>query len=160
MDKPTWSCDPINRSNLVTLLCLSFISLSFSLLCCNVLLPTEGIDVVVVNHNATVRNGIVVCEYMTQGQISRVEQKLFTLPLHTSSLSIFCGVGVVGFCIVFCISLFVTFSFLFWSLHCLILRYTASPYPFWYIQTFLVYYCSYIYDKDHPGKNANLIQML
>jgi hypothetical protein len=51
-----------------------------------------------------------------------VEQELLTLLEHLSSLPVFNGGRVtrsLGFCVVFCRSLFVLLSFFFWSLCCL-----------------------------------------
>jgi hypothetical protein len=55
-------------------------------------------------------------------RVPHVEQELFTLPGHPSSHSIFSGVRVARslvFCVLFCRSLFVLLSFLFWPLCCL-----------------------------------------
>ena len=51
-----------------------------------------------------------------------VEQELLSLPEHLSSPSVFSGVRVTGslvFCVMFCRSLLVPFSFFFWPLCCL-----------------------------------------
>ena len=54
--------------------------------------------------------------------MSLVEHELLTLPEHLISLLIFSGVHVAHsliFCVLFCWSIFVLLSLLFWSLYCL-----------------------------------------
>ena len=74
-------------------------------------------------------------------QVSLVDQELPTLLEHLSSLPVFREVHVARslvFCVMFCRSLFVLMSFIFWSLCCLVLlRFTDSDYPFGIFKFFL-----------------------
>jgi hypothetical protein len=82
------------------------------------------------------------CRLTVTRWVSLVEQEVLTLPRHLSSLHVFSEVRVARslvFCVVFCKSLFVLFSFD----HCIVFR--SSIYSFflslWYLQTFLLVYC-------------------
>ena len=73
-------------------------------------------------------------------QVSLVEQELPTLLEHLSSLPVFREVRVARslvFCVMFCRSLFVLMSFIFWPLCCLLLRFIDSDYPFGTFKLFL-----------------------
>ena len=74
--------------------------------------------------------------------VSHVEQELLTVPEHLSSLPVFSGFRVtrsLDFCVVFCRSLFILFSFG----HCVVCPLIYRLWlPLWYLQTLLAYYAS------------------
>ena len=80
-------------------------------------------------------------------RVSHVEQELLTLPEHPCLLPDFRGLRVarsLGFCVMFYGSLFVLLSYFVWSLCCLVLRFTASDYPFDIYKFFLAPLVRYI----------------
>ena len=73
--------------------------------------------------------------------VSLVEYELLVLPEHLCSSPVLSGVHVSrysGFCVVFCKSLFVLFSFSFSFGHCIVCWFTDSDYPLWYLLTLLI----------------------
>ena len=79
------------------------------------------------------------------------KQELFTLPEHMSSPLEFIGVHVVqslAFCVVFCRSLFVLLSFLFWPLYCL-------SFNLWLLNISLVFSNFSYYIEQSRGKMLN-----
>ena len=81
------------------------------------------------------------CPLTVTRRLSHVEQELLTLSEHMSSSSIFSGVRVAQslvFCVVFCRSLFCSFViFLLAIVLSVLLRFTASVYPFGIFKLFL-----------------------
>jgi hypothetical protein len=69
-------------------------------------------------------------------QVSPVEQELFTF-LYIPGFRGIPAAHSLFFCVVFCTLLFVLLTFIFWSLYCVFLQFTASDYPFGIFKFFL-----------------------
>ena len=109
----------------------------------------HGYVALVVNTSRSFPHSRLITGFVTRltRRVPLVEQELLTLPVHLSSPPVFSGVRVtrslvlyvcfVDHCLSFC-------TFLLAIVLSVLLQYTDSDYPFWYLQTLFSFVSGYI----------------